>query len=93
MLTILKDLVPSRCLVYQDSVIVFVNDYLNLLKNLEAVREHVREAGLTLNPMKCELSKSRLTPLGHAVSAEGNSTNPHKVRKVREWPTAQASWA
>ncbi len=89
--TILKELFPSRCLGYQDDIIVFGTNHSDLLNNLTAVLERIRDASLTLNPNMCEFSKSKAAFLGHIVSAEGIPTNPDKVQKVRDWPTPQSA--
>ncbi len=66
----LKELVPSRCLAYQDDVMVFGTDHIDMLKNFGV---------LTLNPIKCELSKTKVTFLGHIVRAEGICINSGEV--------------
>ncbi|KAJ8400696.1 hypothetical protein AAFF_G00394650 [Aldrovandia affinis] len=39
----------------------------------------IRQAGLRLNPKKCQF-------LGHVVSADGIATDPAKIAAVRDWP-------
>ena len=43
------------------------------------------KAGLKLKPSKCEFFKSRITYLGHIVSAAGIETNPKKIEAVKNW--------
>ena len=47
----------------------------------------LREARLKLSPKKCHLFQKRVVFLGHVVSDEGVSTEPEKIKAVREWPT------
>ncbi len=46
---------------------LFGTEHLDTLTNLSALRERVRDAVLTFNPMKCDISKSRVTFLEHIV--------------------------
>jgi hypothetical protein len=45
-----------------------------------------READLKLNPEKSQLFQE-VRYLGHIVSPEGITTDPEKLKAVREWPT------
>ena len=87
MQAILQSLIPAACQVYQDDVIVYGRTHAELLQNLQAVLEKIRESGLTLNPKKCEFDRQKVRYLGHVVSAEGIETDPEKIRKVQDWPT------
>ena len=48
--------------------------------------QKLREAGLKLQPSKCELFKTSLLYLGHIVSEDGIRTDPKKVEAVLQWP-------
>ncbi|KAJ8410876.1 hypothetical protein AAFF_G00188330 [Aldrovandia affinis] len=45
----------------------------------------IRQAGLCLNPKKCEFRRETAF-LGHVVSADGVATDPAKSAAVRDWP-------
>jgi hypothetical protein len=49
--------------------------------------EGFREARLKLNPAKCQLLRKDVRYLGHTVSLEAITTDPEKLKAVREWPT------
>jgi hypothetical protein len=51
------------------------------------VFERFQEARLKLNPGKCQLLQKEVKYLRHTVSSEGISTDPEKLKAVREWPT------
>ena len=48
--------------------------------------QKLREAGLKLQPSKCQLFKTSLLYLGHIVSEDGIRTDPRKVEAVHQWP-------
>lgn len=83
---VLKDVPPSSCVHYFDDVVVHGTGFDDVLTKLDCVLTRLQDAGLTLNPEKCELFRSSVTFLGHVVSSEGVSTDPEKVSKIIEWP-------
>jgi hypothetical protein len=85
--TVLRGLTYDSCLVYLDDVIVIGSTFQGHLLNLRKVFERFREARLKLNPEKCQLLQKKVKYLGHVVSPEGISTDPKKLKAVREWPT------
>ncbi|BHF73911.1 hypothetical protein SprV_0401699500 [Sparganum proliferum] len=83
---LLKNLYPSKCLVYLDDVIVWGTTISELLDNLSEVLTRYQEAGLTLNPRKCKFLQTEIRFLGHIVSNEGLRTDPDKIQVVKDWP-------
>ncbi|BHF75738.1 hypothetical protein SprV_0501883400 [Sparganum proliferum] len=83
----LEQLIPTSCLIYMDDIIVLGKDFHSYLKNIRAVFNSLRQAGLTLKPSKCIFIKPRVKFLGHVVSAAGIETEDEKVTQIREWPT------
>ena len=43
------------------------------------------KAGLKLKPSKCGFFRSKITYLGHIVSAVGIETDPRKIEAVKDW--------
>uniref|UniRef100_A0A3Q1J2D2 ribonuclease H n=1 Tax=Anabas testudineus TaxID=64144 RepID=A0A3Q1J2D2_ANATE len=84
---VLKDIPRSRCVVYLDDLLVHARDFEGALANLREVFTVIRQAGLRLNPAKCNLLARETAFLGHVVSEHGVSTDPAKVSAVRDWPT------
>jgi hypothetical protein len=73
--------------VYLDDVIAIGSTFQEQLLNLRKVFQQFREARLKLNPAKCQLFQKEVMYLGHIVSQEGVTTDPEKLKTVREWPT------
>ena len=51
---------------------------------LKLVLEKIRSAGLTLNPSKCEFTKSFITFLGHVITDKGISADPQKLSAIKQ---------
>jgi hypothetical protein len=85
--TVLRGLTYDSCLVYLDDVIVIGRTFQEHILKLRKVFERFREARLKLNPGKCQLLQKEVKYLGYIASSEGISTDPEKLKTVREWPT------
>ena len=88
---VLKGLQWKSLLLYLDDIIVFSADFETHLARLKVVLERFKGANLKLKPSKCELLQKEVKFLGHVVNSEGVSTDPDKVRAVREWKTPKCS--
>ena len=75
------------CLVYLDDIIIFSATPEEHLERLERVLQRLRSANLKLKPNKCCLMQTSVHFLGHIVSKDGISTDPEKVKLIKEWPT------
>ena len=83
---ILKGLCWSDCLVYLDDIIVFSRTLQEHRERLSLVLSCLTEAGLKINPKKCKLLCEQVVVLSHVVSREGISTDPEKIRVIKELP-------
>jgi hypothetical protein len=79
------DLYLTYCLLYIDDIIVFSRTYEEHLERLEAIFKRLQEAGLKLKPSKCKFFKQEIGYLGHIISAQGISTDPEKIKTVKNW--------
>uniref|UniRef100_A0A8C9VS90 Gypsy retrotransposon integrase-like protein 1 n=1 Tax=Scleropages formosus TaxID=113540 RepID=A0A8C9VS90_SCLFO len=86
---VLSDVPRSRCIVYLDDLLVHASSFESALANLKEVFAAIRAAGLKLHPAKCNLLQRQVKFLGHVVDANGVSTDPDKVRQVRDWPAPE----
>ena len=81
----LGDLHLNWCIIYLDDIIVFSNDPEDHLHRLRGVFDKLEKAGLKLKPKKCKFFKTKITYLGHIVSAKGIETDPKKIKAVKKW--------
>ena len=79
------------CLIYMDDVIVPSATFEESIIRLELVFRRLSEANLKLKPSKCILFQHSVKFLGHIVSEEGVSTDPDKIKAVKEWPTPRTA--
>ena len=80
-----RDEVFQLLLVFLDDIIVFSRTIGEQIDRLEVVFKKLRQHGLKLKPAKCEFFKEEVKYLGHIVNERGVSTDPEKVRAVRDW--------
>lgn len=73
-------------LVYMDDIIIYSRTIEEHCNHLERVLQLLIEAGLKLNPDKCDFFKKQILFLGHLVSGEEIKPNPVLVEKVKNCP-------
>lgn len=81
---ILAGLPGVQC--YLDDVIVYGKDKGEHDKHLHEVLAKLQEAGLRLNPKKCQFHLSELSYLGHCISCNGLSPDDSHVKAILEAP-------
>ena len=81
MSVVLEGLLPLRCLVYLDDVLVIGRSFEQHLENLEAVLEAISKAGLKLKPSKCHFAQSSVDFLGFTISDSGLAPDSKKVEQ------------
>ena len=60
-------------------------DFQEHNENLKKVLEQIQEAGLRLKPRKCRFACVEDEYLGHEMSGQGVSTDPKKIKAVRQY--------
>ena len=86
---VLRGLMTRICLAYIDDVIVYSRSKYQHLRDLRAVFERIRIAGLKLKPFKCQLFRDEVLYLGDVVNAAGVSPDPANLRVLSTWPVSQ----
>ena len=85
--SVLAGLQWSTCLVYIDDIIIVGKTFDEHLKNLQHIFECLKQAGLKVQPHKCQFLQQEVTFLGHVISPNGIAPDPAKTSKVEQWPT------
>ncbi|KAK3729801.1 hypothetical protein QZH41_003408 [Actinostola sp. cb2023] len=65
-----------------DDTLVYGRDQKEHDERLEKVLARIEEAGITLNPNKCEFSKRQVTFLGHVIDESGIRPDPTKIKAI-----------
>ncbi|KAG8699915.1 hypothetical protein FRC08_005038 [Ceratobasidium sp. 394] len=73
--------------VYLDDIIIFSDTAEEHEKHVKMVFDVLRKEKLYLSPHKMQLFAERLEILGHVITAEGISMDPHKVDAIEKWKT------
>jgi hypothetical protein len=84
--TVMAGLQWEICLIYLDDVIVVGKTFDQMIENLTKVFDRIVAAGLKLKPKKCVLFSRKVLYLGHVISEQGISTDPEKIRAIKDWP-------
>lgn len=84
---VLKSLTPSAVIIYLDDVLVLSDGPQQMLERLGAVFDRFRESNLRMHPTKCHWGQERIKFLGHYFDKNGISTDPDKIKIVKEFPT------
>ena len=82
----LAGLIDCICVVYLDDILIYSVDPDLHTAHVRQVLERLREAGLAINPEKCEWNKSKVEYLGFIISADGISMDQSRVEAVANWP-------
>ncbi|EUC59384.1 Pol polyprotein/retrotransposon, putative, partial [Rhizoctonia solani AG-3 Rhs1AP] len=71
--------------VYLDDIIIFSDSVEEHEKHVKLVFDVLRKEKLYLSPNKMQLFADRLQILGHVITHEGISMDPHKVDAIEKW--------
>jgi len=69
--------------VYLDDILVFTKDKTEHIETLGIVFRKIKEAGLRINPEKCQLLKREVKYLGHIIDKNGVRTDPSKIEAIK----------
>ncbi len=83
---VLHGIPTSMALPYLDDVIIHSNSIKSHFDALRQVFLAYRQAGLKLQPPKCQLFRSQIDYLGHTVSSNGIAPLAAYTKLVKDWP-------
>ena len=82
----LEGIPASVAMPYLDDIIVTSVDMTEHFKNLERILQVHRQAGLKLQPSKCQLFQQQVEYLGHLVSEKGVQPVKSYLEIIDKWP-------
>ena len=74
------------CYAYLDDIIIATETFEEHLLWLKKVFHRLSEAGLILNPEKCEFCRAEVKYLGFVVNNKGLQVDPDKIAPIRDYP-------
>jgi hypothetical protein len=84
-----RDFLDLCVLVFLDDIVVYSKTLSDHERDVRAVLQRLRDAGLCAKASKCELFMEEIEFLGHHVGRNGLRVMPDKVEAVRKWPQPQ----
>ena len=76
-----KVIKADQCAQYVDDIGIAVNRVTQLIRNIRAVFECIRKAGLKLTIKKCHFGVTEITFLGRTITPHGVAPQDHKIQK------------
>ena len=86
MSNVLQGLLPNKCLVYLDDVLIVGHNFEEHLNSLKEVLNAIQNAGLKLKPSKCHFGQTSVKFLGFQIADTGLAPDPEKVKAIKEYP-------
>ena len=83
---VLEGIPTNIALPYLDDTCIHTESFDEHLEALERVFQAHENAGLTLQPPKCQLFQPSIEYLGHVVSARGITPIPKSLAIIKDWP-------
>ncbi|KMQ89530.1 enzymatic polyprotein endonuclease reverse [Lasius niger] len=83
---VLTGLQGNVCFVYLDDIVIYAQTLEEHKQKLSQIFDRIKEAGLSLQPEKCQFFKRELMYLGHIISDKGVKPNPEKIKAVEQYP-------
>ena len=85
MTIVLGELNWKEAVVYMDDILIFAKTRREHKERLGKVLKRIREAGLRVNPEKCEFLRKEIKFLGHIINGEGIQTDSKKIEAITEY--------
>ncbi|GBG73343.1 hypothetical protein CBR_g13064 [Chara braunii] len=86
---IFHDHLDKLVVVYLDDILIFSKSVEEHAQHVETVLSLLRQHKYKVNLEKCEFGRTKISYLGHEVSAEGIRPEDAKVASIRDWPRPQ----
>ena len=83
--------IPSHLKIYLDDLLVHSRSFEEHVNHVYDVLDILSRYEIQLKPKKCQFFKQSITYLGYVISEEGISTDPNKVKAIKEYPTPEST--
>jgi len=83
---IFRDHLRKFILVFFDDILVYSKTMADHIQHLRLVFELLCTHQLVAKESKCVFGTKQMEYLGHVITKEGVSTDPHKVTAILQWP-------
>ena len=74
---------------YLDDVVIFSSSWNQHLDHLQTVLQRLQEAGLTINPSKCDFARAEIEYLGFVIGKGQVKPQVQKVQAIKNCPLPQ----
>jgi hypothetical protein len=86
---LLQKYLKKIVLVLFDGILIYNKSEEEHYHHLQLVLELLRKNKLFAKRTKCVFGQAQVEYLGHIISSQGVSTDPAKIKAVKDWPTPQ----
>jgi len=83
----LREFLDQFCVCYIDDILIYLKTAKEHREHVRKVLQKLKEAGLFIQPEKCEFSVQKTAFLGFLISENGIEMDPEKVNAVLAWET------
>ena len=84
---IIRAHLDQTAITYLDNILVYSNTQQEHTKHVKDVLQCLQQAGLKLNPKKCEFNKLEVEFLGYVIEIKEIKIDPEKIKVIQQWPT------
>ena len=85
--TVVNTNLDRFCSAFLDDTIVYSETLEEHIIHVRHVLQRLSDAGLHLNPKKCEFHQTETTYLGLIIGRNGVRMQPEKVQAIQDWKT------
>jgi len=79
--------VLHKCaLVFFDDILIYSTSFDEHISHIRTVLHLLQKDNWKVKLSKCEFAQTKISYLGHVISAEGLSTDPSKIDDIVNWP-------
>lgn len=84
--SIFKPFLRKFALIFFDDILIYSSSVDQHVHHLQQVFDLMRKHSLYAKRSKCDFATTMVEYLGHFIEARGVSTDPKKIKAVKEWP-------